>query len=117
MSYDINNVFAKILRKEIPNKTIYEDDFVLAFYDLYPKAKIHALVIPKGQYVDFQDFIQHAPANEKDGFFNGILATVRTLQLEESGYRLVFNTGRDSGQEVPHLHAHILAGQKLGDKL
>ena len=112
MSYDTNNVFAKILRREIPNKTVYEDEFVLSFYDIAPKAKIHVLVIPKGPYVDFQDFIDHAPQNEIDGFFQGILSTVKTLQLT-NGYRLVINTGKDSGQEVPHLHAHILAGEKL----
>ena len=113
MSYDTNNVFAKILRHEIPNKTIYEDDFVLAFYDIAPKAKIHALVIPKGAFVDFQDLITHGSPKVIDGFFHGILATVSALNLNENGYRLVFNTGKDSGQEVPHLHAHILAGEKL----
>ena len=112
MSYDTNNVFAKILRHEIPNTTVYEDDFVLAFKDINPKAKIHVLVIPKGAYVDFQDLMDHAPQNEIDGFLKGILATVRTLNLAD-GYRLVFNTGKNSGQEVPHLHAHILAGEKL----
>ena len=117
MTYDTNNVFAKILRKEIPNKTVYEDEYVLAFYDINPKAKIHVLVIPKGSYIDFQDFIQHATESEKTGFFNGILKTVHTLNLEQSGYRMIFNTGKDSGQEVPHLHAHILAGQKLCEHL
>jgi len=112
MPYDTNNVFAKILRHEIPNKTVYENEFVLSFYDIAPKAKVHVLVIPKGSYVDFQDFIDHAPQNEIDGFFQGILSTVQTLQLT-NGYRLVINTGKDSGQEVPHLHAHILAGEKL----
>ena len=112
MSYDTNNVFAKILRHEIPNKTVYEDDFVLAFYDIAPKAKIHVLVIPKGPYTDLKDMILKAPQEEINGFFNGILATVSTLNVS-NGYRLVFNTGKDSGQEVPHLHAHILAGEKL----
>ncbi|MBQ3696238.1 MAG: HIT domain-containing protein [Alphaproteobacteria bacterium] len=112
MSYDTNNIFAKILRHEIPNATVYEDDFVLAFKDINPKAKIHVLVIPKGSYVDLQDLIEHGTPAEIDGFFKGILATVSTLQLA-NGYRLVFNTGKDSGQEVPHLHAHILAGEKL----
>lgn len=112
MSYDPNNVFAKILRHEIPNKTVYEDEFVLAFYDINPKAKIHVLVIPRGPYIDFQDLLDHAPQAEIDGFLKGILATTKTLNLE-NGYRLVLNTGKDSGQEVPHLHAHILAGEKL----
>ncbi len=112
MSYDTNNVFAKILRHEIPSATVYEDEFVLAFNDINPKAKIHVLVIPKGAYVDFQDLLDHATQPEIDGFLKGILATVRTLNLA-NGYRLVLNTGKDSGQEVPHLHAHILAGEKL----
>jgi len=112
MSYDPNNVFAKILRHEIPNKTVYEDEFVLAFYDINPKAKIHVLVIPKGSYVNFQDLLDHASPAEIDGFLKGIFATVKTLNLSD-GYRLVFNTGKDAGQEVPHLHAHILAGEKL----
>lgn len=112
MSYDTNNVFAKILRHEIPNTTVYEDESVLAFKDINPKAKIHVLVIPKGSYVDFKDMMEHAPQSEIDGFLKGILATVDKLGLT-NGYRLVLNTGRDSGQEVPHLHAHILAGEKL----
>ncbi|MBQ4472096.1 MAG: HIT domain-containing protein [Alphaproteobacteria bacterium] len=112
MTYDSNNVFAKILRHEIPNKTVYEDDFVLAFYDINPKAKIHVLVIPKGEYINFQDMLDHASQNEIDGFLKGIFATIKALNLTD-GYRLVFNTGRDAGQEVPHLHAHILAGEKL----
>ena len=112
MTYDTNNVFAKILRKEIPNKTVYEDEFVLAFYDIAPKAKIHVLVIPKGAYIDFQDFIEHASQTEQKGFFQGILMTAKTLNLT-NGHRLVINTGKDSGQEVPHFHVHILAGEKL----
>lgn len=112
MSYDTNNVFAKILRHEIPNKTVYEDNFVLSFYDIAPKAKIHVLVIPKGAYINLQDMLSNAPQDEIHGFFNGIMATVSALNLSD-GYRLVFNTGKDAGQEVPHLHAHILAGEKL----
>jgi len=112
MSYDSNNVFAKILRHEIPNTTVFENEFVLAFKDINPKAKIHVLVIPKGPYTDFQDLLDHAPQTEIDGFLKGILATVQALNLS-NGYRLVINTGKDSGQEVSHLHAHILAGEKL----
>jgi diadenosine tetraphosphate (Ap4A) HIT family hydrolase len=117
MSYDSNNVFAKILRKEIPNKTIFENDFVLAFYDIAPKAKIHALVIPKGAYIDFKDMMTCASQEEINGFLQGILETVRVLGIEQEGYRLVMNTGKNSGQEVPHLHAHILAGEKLSTQL
>jgi len=117
MSYDMNNVFAKILRKEIPCKSIYEDEYVLAFYDINPKAKVHALVVVKGAYTDFSDLISHATATEIQGFLRGILATVDALKLGQDGYRLVMNTGKNSGQEVPHLHAHILGGEPLGTAL
>ena len=117
MSYDSNNVFAKILRKEIPCNAIYEDEQVLAFYDINPKAKIHALVIVKGAYQDFPDLITHGTPAEIQGFLQGILSTVKALGLEQDGYRLVMNTGKNSGQEVPHLHAHILGGEPLGTAL
>ena len=117
MSYDLNNVFAKILRKEIPCKSIYEDTHVLSFYDINPKAKVHALVIVKGNYIDFTDLITHGTAEEIQGFLKGILATVDALHLNQEGYRLVMNTGKNSGQEVPHLHAHILGGEPLGTAL
>ncbi|MBP5344117.1 MAG: histidine triad nucleotide-binding protein [Alphaproteobacteria bacterium] len=117
MSYDVNNVFAKILRKEIPCKSIYEDDRVLSFYDINPKAKIHALVVVKGAYQDFSDFTTHATPEEMQGFLHGILATVEALNLTQDGYRLVLNTGKNSGQEVPHLHAHILGGEPLSTNL
>lgn len=117
MPYDSNNVFAKILRKEIPCKSIYEDKHVLSFYDINPKAKIHALVVIKGAYVDFADLVTHGKTEEIQGFLNGILATVDALHLSQDGYRLVMNTGKNSGQEVPHLHAHILGGEPLGTAL
>ena len=117
MSYDSNNVFAKILRKEIPCKAIYEDEKVLSIYDINPKAKIHALVLVKGAYLDFQDLVNHGTPDEINGFLHGILATVHALNLDEDGYRIVMNTGKNSGQEVPHLHAHILGGEPLGTSL
>jgi len=117
MSYDSNNVFARILRKEIPCKSIYEDQNVLAFYDINPKAKIHALVIIKAEYQNFSELITRGTPTEIQGFLNGILATVHALNLDEDGYRLVMNTGKNSGQEVPHLHAHILGGEPLGTNL
>ena len=117
MTYDPNNVFARILRQEIPCNKIYEDESVLAFYDINPKAKIHALVVTKGAYQDFNDLITHGKPEEINGFLTGILATVKALNLETAGYRLVMNTGKDSGQEVPHLHAHILGGEPLGPNL
>ena len=113
MTYDSNNVFAKILRKEIPCKKIYEDDQVLSFYDINPKAKIHALVITKGSYQNFQELITMGKPQEIQGFLTGILSVVKTLNLDADGYRIVMNTGTNSGQEVPHLHAHILGGEKL----
>ncbi len=111
--YDKNNVFALILRGEIPTNKIYEDDFAIAFPDLHPKAPTHVLVIPKGEYTDFSDFTTHASAKETAGFFAAVGKVAEQLGVVESGYRLVMNTGKNSGQEVPHLHVHILAGKKL----
>ncbi len=111
--YDADNVFAKILRGEIPCKKIYEDENVLSFYDINPKAKIHALVITKGMYVNFQDFVEHSSNKEITDFFRSVLHVCNLLGLKENGYRLVMNTGKDSGQEVPHLHVHILGGEVL----
>lgn len=111
--YDANNVFAKILRGEIPCNKIYEDEKVLAFYDINPKAKVHALVITKGMYTNFQDFLEHSSDKEITDFFRAIVRVVNMLGLKEDGYRIVMNTGKNSGQEVPHLHAHILGGEAL----
>lgn len=113
MEYNSNNVFAKIIRGELPIDKIYEDEHALAFYDIAPKAKVHALVIAKAMVVDFADFIEHSTADEIAGYMRAIVRTTEILGLNESGYRLVFNSGPDSGQEVPHLHAHILGGEKL----
>ncbi len=113
MEYNSNNVFAKMLRGEIEVKKIYEDDYALAFYDIAPKAKIHALVISKAMVVDFADFIEHSNASEIEGYMRAIVRTAEILGVVEDGYRLVFNSGKNSGQEVPHLHAHILGGEKL----
>lgn len=113
MDYNADNVFAKIIRKEIPCKKIYEDDYALAFYDIAPKAKIHALVIAKAMVTDFADFVEHSTADEIAGYTRAIVKTAEILGVLESGYRLVFNSGTDSGQEVPHLHVHILGGEKL----
>lgn len=113
MEYNSNNVFAKILRGEIEIDKIYEDDYALAFYDIAPKAKVHALVISKAMVVDFADFVEHSNAAEIEGYMRAIVRTAEKLNLIEDGYRLVFNSGKNSGQEVPHLHAHILGGEKL----
>ena len=117
MEYNADNVFAKILREEIPCKRIYEDDYALSFYDINPKAKVHALVISKGMFTDYNDFVIHSTNEEIAGFSRAVLKVADMLGLTKTGYRIVFNTGKDSGQEVPHLHAHILGGEPLGTNL
>ena len=117
MSYDDNNVFAKILRGEIPCKKIYEDEFVLSFYDINPQKKIHALVIPKGKYVDLDDFSAKASSNEMVGLLKGISIVAKTLKISVDtgkGYRALANISEDGGQEVPHLHFHLFGGEKVG---
>ena len=113
-TYDNENVFAKILRGEIPCNRVYEDDYALAFEDINPQASIHVLVIPKGAYVSNDDFTAHASDTEINGFFRAVGYVARELGLAKPGYRLVANTGRDGGQEVSHFHVHICGGQKLG---
>lgn len=117
MDYDSNNVFAKIIRKEIPATVIYEDEYALAFNDINPKAPVHVLVISKAMVVNFQDFIEHSSDEEISGYMRAIVKVTDILGLQENGYRLVFNTNKDSGQEVPHLHVHILGGKKLSTTL
>ena len=113
--YDKNNVFAKILRDEIPCEKIYEDDDVLAFNDKFPSAPIHVLVIPKGEYTSFDDFVSQAGAEKVGSFFATAAEIARDkLGLLEKGYRISSNQGKDGGQEVPHFHIHILGGKKLG---
>ena len=117
MKYDENNIFAKILRGEIPCKKIYEDEFVLSFYDINPQKKIHALVIPKGKYIDLDDFCKNASPNEMVGMFKGIEAVAKKLSISNDrgkGYRALTNIGGDGGQEVPHLHFHLFGGEKIG---
>ena len=114
MSYDENNVFARIVRGEIPATRIYEDDHVLAFRDIHPQAPTHILVIPKGQYVSFDDFSEKASEAEIATFVRAVGRIARDVGAADTGYRLIFNHGRDSHQEVPHLHAHILGGKALG---
>lgn len=114
MTYDSTNVFAKILKGQIPCQKVYESEDVLAFYDLYPKTPIHVLVIPKGPYCDFTHFCQSAPKSEVAEFFSHVAAIVKELGLPEKGYRLIVNAGAHGGQEVPHFHVHILAGKPIG---
>lgn len=115
--YDNDNIFAKILRNEIPNDTVYEDDYVLAFRDISPQAPVHALVIPKGAYVDMDDFSANASPEEITGFTRGIGIVARELGLAENGYRAIANVGADANTEVPHLHVHILGGDNMGPLL
>ena len=118
MKYDDNNIFAKILRDEIPCKKIYEDEFVLAFYDVNPQKKIHALVIPKGEYLNLDDFSSGATEKEIVGLIRGIGTVAKKLGVSEvvkgGGYRSLVNVGANGGQEVPHLHFHIFGGEKIG---
>ena len=117
LPYDPNNIFAKILRGEIPNKTVYEDEFALAFHDINPQAPHHILVIPKGAYVSWDDFAARAPDAEIAGFVRAAGHVAREAGMVEPGYRLLANVGQHGGQEVPHLHVHLFAGKALGPML
>lgn len=115
--YDDQNIFAKILRGEIPNRTVYEDEFALAFHDINPQAPIHILVIPKGPYVAWDDFTARASDAEITGFVRAVGHVAREQGLVGPGYRLLSNCGLDSHQEVPHLHVHLFGGRKMGAML
>ena len=115
--YDDTNIFAKILRGEVPNKTVYEDEHVLAFHDIAPQAPIHILVIPKGAYVSWDDFSARASEAEIAGFIRAVGHVAREQGLVEPGYRLLANVGGHGGQEVPHLHVHLFGGGPLGPML
>jgi diadenosine tetraphosphate (Ap4A) HIT family hydrolase len=114
MAYDPNNVFARILRGEIPAKKVYEDQHCLAFLDIAPQTKTHILVIPKGAYVSWDDFSARASDAEIAGFVRAVGKVARDAGLAEPGYRVLANVGRDGRQEVPHLHVHVFGGQDLG---
>tara|TARA_B100001057_G_scaffold352656_1_gene354371 strand:- start:153 stop:518 length:366 start_codon:yes stop_codon:yes gene_type:complete len=117
MTYDNNNIFAKILREEIPCNKIYEDDFVLSFHDINPQKKIHALVIPKGKYVDLDDFSKNASQEEIVGLIKGINFVANKLGMSSDvgkGYRALANISEHGGQEVPHLHFHLFGGERVG---
>ncbi len=111
--YDNNNIFAKILRKEIPCDKVYEDEFSLFFNDINPQAKIHVLGIPKIKCENFSDFVSKTDDKIINEFFKSLNLVINKLNIKEKGYRLVSNTGDDGGQEVPHFHIHILAGEKI----
>jgi histidine triad (HIT) family protein len=115
--YDDTNIFARILRGEIPCQKAYEDQWALAFHDINPLAPTHVLVIPKGRYVSFADFSASASADEIAGFTRAVGKVAKDLGLEAQGYRLLANMGEHSGQEVPHFHIHLFAGRPLGPML
>ena len=114
MAYDENNVFARILRGELPCDKVHESEHALAFRDINPLAPVHVLVIPKGRYVSMDDFTAKASAEEIAGFFQAVGETARALGVDASGYRMLANHGRDANQEVPHFHVHIFGGAPLG---
>ena len=115
--YDPDNVFARILRGEIPNRTVLETEHALAFHDIAPQAPIHAMVIPKGPYVDLADFAANASAMEQAGFLAAVAEAVRMLGLEEPGFRAIANAGGHGHQEVPHFHLHLMGGRPMGPML
>ena len=115
--YDDTNIFARILRGELPCRKVYEDEHALAFHDIAPLAPIHILVIPKGAYVSWDDFSAHASDAEIAGFVRAVGKVARDGKMVIQGYRLLANTGKRSGQEVPHFHVHIFGGQPLGPML
>jgi len=112
MSYDANNIFAKILRGEIPCNKVYEDEFAFAFHDIAPAAPTHILVIPKGAFTSFSDFIQHADAALQQGYFAAVEKIAAQQKLTD--YRLITNNGAGAGQTVHHFHMHILGGRQMG---
>ena len=117
LPYDETNIFARILRREIPAKTVYEDDYALAFHDIQPRAPIHILVIPRGPYASWDDFSARASEAEIAGFVRAVGKVARDNGLVGPGYRLLANTGGHGGQEVAHLHVHLFGGRPLGPML
>ena len=117
LPYDDQNIFAKILRGEIPSQRVYEDEWAIAFHDIAPQAPVHLLVIPRRAYVSWDDFSERAPAEEIAGFVRAVGRVARDHGLVAPGYRLLANVGGDAGQEVAHLHVHLFGGQPLGPML
>jgi len=117
MTYDPNNIFAKILRGDIPCEKVFENDHVLAFHDIQPQAPVHILVVPKGAYKDMDHFTAEASAAEIAELFKALGRIARDHGLAEGGYRVIANCGADGGQEVPHLHLHLVGGHPLGRML
>lgn len=114
LPYDDDNIFARILRKDIPSKPVYEDEWAFAFHDINPQAPVHVLVIPKGRYVSWDDFSRDASEAEIAGFVRAVGTVARELGLVEPGYRMLANIGQHGHQEVPHLHVHLFGGRQFG---
>lgn len=117
MAYDDSNIFARIIRGEIPCEKVYEDDYALAFPDINPQAPTHVLIVPKGPYVSHDDFSRNGSDAEIAGLWRAVGEVARRLGVVDSGYRVLANTGSDAGQEVPHFHVHLFAGKPLGPLL
>ena len=115
--YDDRNIFARLLRGEIPSRRVFEDEWAVAFHDIAPQAKLHVLVIPRGRYVSMADFTRDASDAEVAGFFRAVGKVACELGLEQPGYRLLANMGGDGGQEVPHLHVHLFGGEALSQRM
>ena len=115
--YDEQNIFARILRGDIPSRKVFENEWAVAFHDIAPQAPLHVLVIPKGSYVSLADFTAAASDAEIAGFFRAVGAVANQLGLEDPGYRILANMGQDAGQEVPHFHVHLFGGKPLGRML
>jgi histidine triad (HIT) family protein len=114
MGYNADNLFAKVIRKELPSEIVYEDEYVLAIKDIHPSAPVHILVMPKGEYVSFDDFVQKATEHEIALFFIKVQQIAKQYQVDVDGYRLVANHGKNGGQAIPHFHVHILGKRPLG---
>ena len=112
--YDLDNIFAKILRSEIPCNKILENEFALAFSDINPQAPIHILVIPKNSYINFYDFTKNAPNKEHESFWKLVNDVIEHYKVEKEGFRIITNSGNNGNQDVPHFHVHLLAGENLG---
>ncbi len=117
MTYDKNNIFARIIRGEISSKKVYEDDSVLAIEDITPAAPVHILIMPKGEYVSFDDFIVGATQDKITHFFKAVNTVAKIMKVDANGYRLITNHGRDASQSVAHFHVHLLGGRALGGLL
>ena len=114
IKYDNENIFAKILRKEVKANIVYENKYILCFKDIFPKAPVHILIIPKGQFKDIFDFSINANLQEKEAIYDGIARVIKMYDLEVDGCRIISNFGKHGRQEVPHLHFHLLGGKDIG---